>query len=66
MNGALMPASGSISDEDYSLTLTNVTFKDTGQYFCTVESEELQGSNRRLNGFGVDLMVAPRHSEFPR
>ena len=63
MNGVFEMVSIPSSDEDYSLTLTNITFQDAGIYFCTVTSLELQGLDRSLNGFNVELLVNQRHSE---
>ena len=50
-------------NEDYSVTLSNVTVLRSGVYFCTARSKILSGGSSSLTGHQVNLIVQRKHGK---
>ena len=50
-------------NEDYSVTLSNVTVSRSGVYFCTARSKILSGGSSSLTGPQVKLIVQKKHGK---
>ena len=48
-------------NEDYSVTLSNVTVLSSGVYLCTARSKMLSGSSSSLTGPQVNLIIQRKH-----
>ena len=50
-------------NEDYSVTLSNVTVLSSGVYLCTARSKILSGGSSSLTGPQVNLVVRRKHGK---